>query len=92
MIKEFALKYKTELLILSVLFLVIFFYMYNKNKENLNSENITGGSIFFALCMGLLPCVCWLVILYFITKNAAKSAIMESGLQSSVSTKAESSE
>jgi hypothetical protein len=76
-IKQFINENKTQIFILAVLFLIIFFYLYDK-KENMGTGMKVGGSIIFAISAAILSCICWCLIMYFIIKKGASAAIRES--------------
>ncbi len=78
--KEFIVENKIKLIILTVIFLVLFWYIYqNKKKEHMNgTAGMGAGAALSACCVALCPCIISLVIIYYITKKSAKAAIKES--------------
>ena len=80
--KDFIKKNKVKLIILTIIFLILFWYVYqNKKKEHMNGAAGMGmGALLSACCIALCPCVISLVIMYYITKKAAKAAINESNV------------
>ena len=81
-VKDFIKNNKIQIIVLTVIFLVLFWHIYqNKKKEHMNSAAGFGVSaVLSACCIALCPCVISLVIIYYITKKAAKSAIKESSV------------
>ncbi len=84
LVKDFIKKNKIQLIILTIVFLILFWYIYqNKKKEHLNAAAGAGagaGVVLSACCIALCPCIISLVILYYITKKAVKAAIKESSV------------
>jgi hypothetical protein len=80
--KDFIKKNKIQIIILTIIFIILFWYVYqNKKKEHMNGAAGLGmGAVLSACCIALCPCVISLVIMYYITKNAAKAAIKESSV------------
>lgn len=78
MIIKFINENKVQVFILSILFLIIFFYLYDKHKKEHLNAGVSAGGILFAICGAILPCICWCFIMYFISKKAAAAAIRES--------------
>lgn len=77
---DFVKKYKKYIVVICIVFALIFLWKFTHRQENAegnNSGNSTslGGAILY--CCGTLLCGCILplIIMYFITKSAAKAAI-----------------
>ncbi len=77
--REFIEKNKLKLFILLLVSLIIFFIAYGEQRENINVAGIISG-LLFEISLALLPCLCWLLIMYIIAKKGAAAAIRESGL------------
>lgn len=83
-ITEFVQNNKVSLIIGAIVLSVIAVYILNKKKESFNAGaemgvgTITLGGMSTMLCACLIPCSCWILILYYVTKKASAAAIEES--------------
>ncbi len=83
-ITEIVQKNKVALIIGAIVLTVIAIYILNKKTESFNvlgemgSGSMTLGGICTMLCTCLIPCSCWILILYYVTKKASAAAIEES--------------
>jgi len=80
-ISEFVKKNKVAVIIGAIVLTLIAIYILTKKRENFGGESLVGmtlGSISGLICTMILPCCCWIFIMYFITKKAAAAAISES--------------
>ncbi len=79
--KDFIKKNKLQIIILTIVFIILFWYIYqNKKKEHMNGSAMGPGVLLSACCVALCPCIIWILIMYFVSKKAAKAAIKESSV------------